>query len=175
MHEVDEMSGDESAERALFARRARVASASSDNGVPDFASVLAEVTRRASDASRAKGERRGRAVAAASMTIACLAATVAAWVHIGDTSHAIVAEPDAGVAAPEAIGAANFSADESGSCVLDRSIAYASDDPIVCLAPATSPARVVAPVVCSVSATAPVCSSLSASCVPDVTCSSAGP
>jgi hypothetical protein len=110
------------------------------------------------------------------MTIACLAATVAAWIHVADASHAIVAEPDAGVGAPEAIGAANFSSDEPGSCVLDRSVAYASDEPVVCLAPATLlvPGMAGMPGA-RVAATAPVCSSLSASCVPDVTCSLAGP
>jgi hypothetical protein len=159
MREVNEQPHDESAERALFVRRARA----SAGALPDFASVLAEVDQRASDASRAKAERRGRGVAAASMTIACLAATVAAWIHVGDASHAIVAEPDAGV--PETVGAANFSSDEPGSCVLDRSVAYASEEPVVCLAPA--PPRVLL--------AAPVCSSLSASCEADVTCSVAGP
>jgi hypothetical protein len=147
---------DEAADRALFARRARAF----DGAPPDFARVLAELERRASDPSPKSFERRGRRVAAASMTIACVAATVAAWIHVGDASHTIVAEPDAGVAAPEAIAAASF--EEPGSC--------ASDEPAVCLAPPAPP-----PPPARVAAASPVCSSSTASCDDDVTCSLAGP
>ncbi len=155
MREIAERDSDESAERALFARRARVVG----DAPPDFASVLAEVARRAADVSERTADRRGRRVAAASMTVACLAAAVAAWVRVGDTSHTIVAEPDAGIiVAPEAVGAANFSPDEPQTCAVDRSVACASDESALCVAPA-----------------APVCSDLSASCESAVTCSLAGP
>jgi hypothetical protein len=170
MRDVTEREDDESAERALFARRARVAG----GALPDFASVLAEVDRRAAEVSVVRAERRGRGVAAASMTIACLAATVAAWIHVGESSHAIVAEPDAGVSAPEAVGVANFSAEEPGSCDLDRSMAVASDDSVACTAP-TAPTLIASHGASCSLASAPICSSSSASCEPDVTCSVAGP
>ncbi len=170
MRDVNEREDDESAERALFARRACAAGGK----LPDFASVLAEVDRRNIEVSYVKAERRGRGVAVASMTIACLAATVAAWIHVGETSHAIVAEPDAGVSATETIGAANFSVDEPGSCALDRSVAYGNDDPVACTAPA-APAMLASHGASCALASTPICPALSASCEPDVTCSVAGP
>jgi hypothetical protein len=119
----DEMDVDESAERDLFALRARVAT--NDAGPPPLATVLAAIER-----ARATRKTRTipRVVIGALAAAACTAALFAAARVLSPAHERIVAERGDASAPFAPPRAADTEGEGASVCTIDRSIAESSDD-----------------------------------------------